>query len=40
MCIAREENYIYHDGLRGPTAADNNIKAEFCCGMCMRKGEA
>ena len=40
MCIAREENYIYHDGLRGPTAADNNIKTEFCCGMCMRKGEA
>ena len=40
MCIAREENYIYHDGLRGPTAADNTIKTEFCCGMCMRKGEA
>jgi hypothetical protein len=26
MCIARVQNYIYHDGLRGPTAADNNLR--------------
>ena len=24
MCMARVQNYIYHDGMRGPTAADNN----------------
>ena len=40
MCVARVDNYIYHDGLRGPTAADNNLKPGFCCGLCMRKGEA
>ena len=26
MCIARVQNYIYHDGLRGPMAADNNLR--------------
>ena len=37
--VARVDNYIYHDGLRGPTMADNNIQPELCCGLCMRKGE-
>ncbi len=40
MCIARVQYYIFHDGLRGPTAADNNIKPELCCLMCANKGEA
>ena len=39
MCCARSNNYIFHDGMRGPTAADNNLKPEFCCYMCMNKGE-
>ena len=39
MCVARVQNYIFHDGLRGPTAAENNIKPEFACGMCASKGE-
>ena len=38
MCCARSNNYIFHDGMRGPTAADNNLKPEFCCYMCMNKG--
>jgi len=40
MCLARRDNYIFHDGMRGPTHADNNLKPEFCCWMCMNKGEA
>ena len=39
MCCARSNNYIFHNGMRGPTAADNNLKPEFCCYMCMNKGE-
>ena len=30
MCLSRRDNYM-----RGPTHADNNLKLEFCCGMCM-----
>ena len=30
MCLSRRDNYM-----RGPTHADNNLKPEFCCGMCM-----
>jgi len=40
MCVARVQNYIFHDGLRGPTAAENNLKPEFACFMCANKGEA
>ena len=38
-CIARVDNYQYHDGMRGPTAAENNIHAEMCCRMCANNGE-
>jgi len=37
--FVRSHNWIWHHGMRGLTAADNNIEPFMICAMCCRKGE-
>ena len=35
----RHNNWVWHHGMRGLTAADNNVEPFMICDMCCRKGE-
>ena len=37
--FVRHNNWIWHHGMRGLTAADNNMEPFMICDMCCNKGE-
>ena len=37
--FVRNHNWIWHNGMRGLTAADNNMEPFMICDMCYNKGE-
>ena len=37
--FVRNHNWIWHHGMRGLTAADNNMEPFMVCDMCCKKGE-
>ena len=38
-CLCRQDHYRWHDGMRGATAVENNLKVSLGCTTCASKGE-